>query len=344
MLAGAPALVMAVDRRVRVRLHPAASGAATVHARQLGVDREPVHWTSTGLQGGAALERLGMTRRLLPLLARGCGISPQRMNRIRIEIDSAELFAEASSNAHSANGVKLGLGSSGAVSAALACAFETLADQADLGVVQRWLRWLPCYREALGSDASGADLAASLGGGLQLLWPCRDEPSRLQARPWPEGLCWRAVWVGTPAQTVDYVAAFQSWREREPAAARRLIAELSRRVEAVVASDAAQDWLDSFQAYAERLEPLGAAIGRAVMSRPHLQLRALARRHAVVYKSCGAGGGDLGIALSNDAAGLDAFCRAAWSLNAYPLDLQADTRGASARWIESTAVDSPFLA
>jgi len=344
VLAGAPALVMAIDRRVRVLLEPVRDGEAMLHAPQLGIEDEPLRWSDSGLHGGPGLHRLGMTARLLPLLARGFGIASEQLNRIRIEIDSAELFAAVVSQPGSPEKVKLGLGSSGAVTAALVCALELLSGAAQGAVAERWERWLPAYRSALDSDASGADLAASLAGGLHLLRPGPDGGLQLEQRDWPEGLLWRAIWVGAPAQTVDYVAAFKAWQTREPVAAARLVAALGERVEAVGKSDSASTWLESFEGFTELIEPLGSAIGRAVLSAPHLRLRTLAREHAVVYKSCGAGGGDLGVAISSDPTRLEAFCRAAWSQDVHPLDLRIDWRGASARRIGSAQADRTFIA
>ncbi len=343
VLDGAPALVMAIDRRVRVRLEAAPDGAAVLRALQLGIEAEPLRWSDSGLHAGPGLQALGMTARLLPLLARGFGIRPELLNRIRIEIDSAELFSTGRSAPDAAE-VKLGLGSSGAVTAALVCAFERLSGAVTSDAAQRWQRWLPAYRAALGSDASGADLSASLAGGLHLFRPGPDGGLRLEPRNWPESLCWRAIWVGRAAQTVDYVAAFRSWQAREPSAAARLIAALGERVELVAANDSASAWLDAFDACAELLGPLGTAIGQAVLSPPHLRLRELARQHRLVYKSCGAGGGDLGIVLSNDPERLDAFCSAAWSQCAHPLNLSIDSRGATAQGFGSAAADPVFTA
>lgn len=344
VLAGAPALVMAVDRRVQVRLETVGDGAAWVRARQLGLDEEPLHWSAAGPQGGPALERLGMTARLLPLLAGECAIQPQRLNRIGIEIDSAALFAE--DDAHSASGspVKLGLGSSGAVTAALACAFELLSGEAGGSASERWARWLPHYLAALGSEGSGADLAASLAGGMQLLRPGHDAASGLQRRTWPQGMYWRALWVGTPAQTLDYVATFRAWIERDTGPAARVLAEMTATVESLAATRDAQVWMECFDAYGALLERLGAAMGRPILTEAHLQLRALAQRHGLVYKSCGAGGGDLGVALSTDPERLDAFCSAAWSNAAHPLNLNLDSRGASARSTGSALADSASIA
>ncbi|EIM03110.1 hypothetical protein UUC_07101, partial [Rhodanobacter denitrificans] len=53
----------------------------------------------------------------------------------------------------------------------------------------------------------------------------------------------------------------------------------------------------------------------------HRALAALAARLGVAYKTCGAGGGDIGIALATDAARLQAFRRAASAAGFPVLDL-----------------------
>jgi phosphomevalonate kinase len=147
-----------------------------------------------------------------------------------------------------------------------------------------------------------------------------------------------------PAQTLDYVAAFRSWAERAPGPAAELLGEMTARVESLAASQAATTWIESFDAYGSLLEQLGTAMGRPVLTVAHLQLRAQARSHGLVYKSCGAGGGDLGVVLSTDPERLDAFCRVAWSKAAHPLNLTLDPHGASARSIGPASAEPAVIA
>ena len=61
-------------------------------------------------------------------------------------------------------------------------------------------------------------------------------------------------------------------------------------------------------AYTDALQTLDEAANIGIFSPPHLRGRALAARHGILYKPCGAGGGDMGIAMSDDGRALAAWC------------------------------------
>jgi len=71
---------------------------------------------------------------------------------------------------------------------------------------------------------------------------------------------------------------------------------------AVTANDA-DGLIRAADAYGQAMAALGDAAGCEIVTRPHTQLAALARRHGGAAKPSGAGGGDLGVAFTvgNDA-------------------------------------------
>jgi len=66
-------------------------------------------------------------------------------------------------------------------------------------------------------------------------------------------------------------------------------------------------FLDALTEYVDTLDALDRAAGIGIFSEAHRAAMKLGRRHHVLYKPCGAGGGDMGVALSEDADALDAF-------------------------------------
>lgn len=118
VLDGAPALVMAVDRRVKVRLQQASSGTGWLSAVQLGFKRAAMRVEGDVLRcDGADSSVLGLTGRLIPGIMRVLGRSPGEITTMNVEIDSGALFESDRRRL-----IKLGLGSSAAVCAALAVA------------------------------------------------------------------------------------------------------------------------------------------------------------------------------------------------------------------------------
>jgi phosphomevalonate kinase len=90
-------------------------------------------------------------------------------------------------------------------------------------------------------------------------------------------------------------------------------------------------------AYAAHLAELGDASGIDIVSREHRALRALAQASGVTWKSCGAGGGDVGIALALDPSGLARFRARAAGAGFTPLDLALDASGLVARTLRPTS-------
>ena len=164
VLEGAPALVCAVDRHVRVEIRQA--DEATISAHPLGVERRPFAIRDGAFAGPADLARaLGSSARFLPLAVAALALDDDALGRAEIRIDSSELFASGPDGVST----KLGLGSSAAVAAALAVALSSVTGAGEIedsGPDALLARWLPVYREAMGARASGADLAAAVSGGL----------------------------------------------------------------------------------------------------------------------------------------------------------------------------------
>lgn len=325
VLDGAPALVAAVDRRAHARVATAADGRGRLTARPLGLVDAPTALVDDRVEcPGCGDVDLGATGGFLPRALAALGRRPSEAASLTVAIDSRALFDHARGGS-----IKLGLGSSAAVCAALAAALEALFPLT--GAVpgpDRLARWLPAYRAALGGHASGADLAAALRGGLIVYADDGDAPAA-QARAWPTGLHWQPVWVGRPARTTDFVARFRCWQRDRPGDAAARLAELDalarRAAEAVGDADelaaAAAD-------YGAGVRALGDAMDCPVETPMHRRLANAAERLQTSYKTCGAGGGDFGVALDTDRDRLAAFAAAAAGLGAVPVDLRLGRRGA----------------
>lgn len=326
VLDGAPALVMAVNRCVDVRIEPARGDSGRLSAPQLGIRQGAMRIEGDQLRcDGEDPPALGLTGRLVPAILRALGRAHGEIATIDVEIDSAALF-----ESDAGRPVKLGLGSSAAVCAALTVALTDWFDPSagGSGPGERLRRWLPVYREALGARASGADLAAAFFGGFSRFRSI-GRVSDCSPVTWPENLYWRAVWTRQAAQTTDYVGAFDAWKRSDPYGASALVARLNEI--AARASATAEDGAELFQAcraYADALAGLGEAMGAEIMTAPHRRLAELGRQCGVVYKSCGAGGGDLGIALALEPDRLGVFETGISDCGGVPLNLDISDSGA----------------
>lgn len=326
VITGSPALVMAVDRRVQVSLAATPGAPACIDAPQLDVHAHRMDWRRAGSDHP---EALGPALQFISRLIEGFGARHERLDGLHVVIDSAQLYRPSPGGGGM---VKTGLGSSAAVAAALITAFEIyLAGGVDRPDAEaRFRRWLPDYRDTLGRNGSGVDLAASLAGGLLRVRP-DDATDAIRPMVWPEGLYWQAIWTGQPASSGERVRHFRAWQEHNPAASGALVREMGKVVEELL-DDAgnARAWLGAVDRYAALLNRLDARLGGAIWTRSHRSLAEQAARAGVHYKTSGAGGGDLGLAFSHDPGRLKAFAQLVSGPHALPVDLTIAPVGARA--------------
>ncbi|WP_318284946.1 GHMP family kinase ATP-binding protein [Halomonas denitrificans] len=313
VLAGGTAVVMAVDRRAAVSIETADAEDLHVAAPQLGLAGDGLTFDPDRPD-----RLLGLTGRLLAARLEHYGIEA---TGLRIEIDTGALF-DADVRGRP---VKLGLGSSAAVAAALDTALAALVE----APLPTFDDLLPAYRNALGAPASGADLVASLQGGLQRM---RSDGGTTRASTralaWPEGLHARPIWVGRPASTPAFAAAFETWRNKCPDAAADWVERMDGITGRALDRGTAAAWCAAAAAWSEGLFQLQSALGLEIVTAAHRDLAAHAADLGVAYKTCGAGGGDFGIALSDDPDALRAFSGRASERNGRPVELDVDPAGA----------------
>lgn len=303
VLAGAPALVAAIDRCVTCRLT----------ARQTG------HWqlVSRGFEahcrcrrealGDAAAGPAALVRHALAALGLDWCQLPAHLH---VEIDSRPCYRD---------GAKLGLGSSAAALVAVAAALAALVGRnCELEPL------IAAHRAMQGGAGSGLDVAAAWHGGVVRFQHGRAAPVRL-----PDDLHYALAHAGWSTATPRLVARFESWRRGGPQPALQRLIERATEVAA-----AADDTLARLGAYADALHRLDEVANLGIFSPPHRQGRALAARHGVLYKPCGAGGGDMGIAISDDATALAAWCKAASTAQLSIVDAAFAAEGARAQPIE----------
>ena len=96
---------------------------------------------------------------------------------------------------------------------------------------------------------------------------------------------------------------------------------------AAVRAGEADAFLAAVAEYGNLLDALGSALHRDVLTKEHRRIAALADRFAVTYKTSGAGGGDLGIAFSQDAEALAALQTAVAAEGFLWVDLMIDPQG-----------------
>ena len=292
VLAGADALVMAVDRHCTARITTAAGSPCELEIHAAAGER--VRFTPPARSGVAIVD--AVIRAFPP--APGLGAW-------QAELDTRAFFLA---------GVKLGLGSSAAALCAFAACWAAHNGRASGPARRPDVRALiECHRAFQGGTGSGLDVAAAVTGGViqYRLGPGR-EPLISSVRL-PNGVGFAGVFTGASAKTPDFVEQFERWRQACPAESRAQLAVLKDTAEAGCAAAREGDapaFLAAVERYGDELARLGRQIGREIVTSRHGEVGALARRFGVAYKTSGAGGGDLGLAFCLDEGALAAYGRA----------------------------------
>ena len=352
---GHRAVLVAVDRFITLRItpcSPAGGYAGTIRSRLYDTGSRPWrHRPQDGLAeavGGDDDYVISAIRVVEALVAEGGG----RLGSFNLGI---------SSELDEADGRKLGLGSSAAVTVATV--------RAVAGFYGLSLDDSRVYKLAmLASDAvqpigSGGDIAASAVTGWvdyaspDRVW-LRRARQRAQARggtgdllesDWP-GLCLRRLpvpsvrlqvgWTGTPASTPALVAGVQAGSRGADdvyssflRASQDTLASLTTAIE----DDDAGQVMSAITRNRVLLVQLGRISGRVIETPELTRLVEIARDHGAAAKSSGAGGGDCGIALcppDKDIAAMNSAWRAA---SIQPLDLAIYTHDSPVPPMEVTS-------
>jgi phosphomevalonate kinase len=312
VLFGAPAVVMAVDRRARVELEPVQGDrwiltAPEVAPRPVWLEISPdgeVFWCDTV----DADQYFQLVDRLLRGLSGVENMALGSLAPAAAILDTTSFFQSRKSGRQ-----KLGIGSSAAltvafVSALVGWSVGGSAPGSDL----QWLQTLvSLHRRVQGGMGSGIDIAASVLGGV-IEYRVGDDGSVAKAAPvaLPGDLGLLCIWTGKSASTGSFLQRLDERRRSDPRTVQRAIRGIVEGSQAGV--DAIRDrssprFLEAVDGFWDALEALGRVIEMPIASDEHQRLRRLAREIAVRYKPSGAGGGDFGLAFDSDPARLAAL-------------------------------------
>lgn len=306
VLSGAPAVSMAVNTRAIVSIGGAegethvlrAPGYAEESYRFECNDAGEARWLDAPPSSGFRLFEI-----VWRLHAMG-GLAP-----LSISIDTRAFSADSGQG-------KLGFGSSAAACVALAAALARLSAGDGAGTAMK------AHREFQDGRGSGVDVATIIAGGLLAY---RMHKSRHEALDWPAGLIYRFLYSGVSSDTREKIDRFDA---RQPD--RQSVAVLSGMADAMLPlwRNANADMLmQALQQYTDALRVFSDDFDLGIFAAGHAELCAAAASDGLVYKPCGAGGGDSGIVLGFDASAVDAFCESAESAGFTTLDIEADARG-----------------
>jgi len=331
VLLGAPAVVMAVNRRAVITVGEAPGNTWVVSAPVLEVDSAECVLEPSGIVAWSDRDsgkRLVLVERVLAGLVARELMNPQNAPPRAVGLDTSAFFSSGPDER-----LKLGLGSSAALTVALATALTGRAPEtcaADL----EWLRTLvSLHREVQGGLGSGIDVAASLCGGVVgFELDAGGTVAGVVPIQWPERIFRAFVWTGRSASTGSFLDRLEARRESGASGVEEALdllgQESERGVDALARNDPFR-FLDAVDRFYEALAVLGRVIDMPILSEAHRRLREVAAECGVHYKPSGAGGGDFGVCFSTDRERISEFSHRADAAGFATQDLEPDPEGAA---------------
>lgn len=304
VLVGAPAVCMAIDRRAYVTI--SASDSEYHVVRRVGIDNTPCRFKSSGgviewLDGGddfALLEAVWET----------VGFEPT--SNVSLQLDTREFLDLATGN-------KTGIGSSAALTVALTAALGELTAHAAEPATAAF----DAHQKFQGGRGSGVDIATSVAGGLVEYVMNGHETHQLN---WPEALVYALIWTGAPASTTQKLDRLA---RSKPRPSRAALVYSSRRLSRAWCEGRADNILNEYHDYIDVLREFSVDHDIGIFDAGHAELSLTARAAGLVYKPCGAGGGDVGIVLATCAAVVESFLGTALGESDQILDARLDVQG-----------------
>jgi phosphomevalonate kinase len=312
VLQGAPAIAAAVDRRVRVSVSESQSESHCITAPGYLKGKWFFH---------AGKDRVFVWQEALPETS-----AFSLVEEVWRSFDSAEwpalnLVIDTQQFCDPDTGQKLGLGSSAAVAVALSAALGKYASlNSNNGRTA-----MDAHDRFQDGRGSGVDVATCLHGGLIMY---RRTGNGTRHLDWPDGLHCRYLWSGQTAATVDKLARLDADRDGHARGdSMKALADHAEDIATAWSLGDARQVLEFFPRYIDALRQLSVDHDLGIFDAGHGELARLARDNGIVYKPCGAGGGDIGIVLAACEHELEEFCNQALDQNFRILDISLEDEG-----------------
>lgn len=304
VLDGAPAICMAVDRRARVAITTGDTERHTVSAPGFSAEVGCCEDRDGNLEWFAAEEEFRLVDDVWYTA------NARARSGLSIVLDTSEF-------SHGSNGSKIGIGSSAALTVALTAALSEVADMdADVDSIA-----FAAHRRFQSGLGSGIDIACSLQGGLiEYSLGARKSPQL----EWPAGLAHALLWSGVAVSTTRKLSQLY---KQELKNSRGALVDAASSLSNTWATASVAAILDGFRDYTQALQDFSVDHELGIFDAGHEELTAAANAAGLIYKPCGAGGGDVGILLGDDEAAIESFIVNELPPDFHRLDMQFDAQG-----------------
>jgi len=166
---------------------------------------------------------------------------------------------------------------------------------------------------------SGVDVACAARGGIMTY---RRDAAESVPLDMPRGLHLAVFWSGQPASTAERIRTLSgSLQAGEGRATLDELKHESNELAGRWQSGAAEAVVEQYRRYNAALQAFDEDHDLGIYAAGHAEVAAAAKNIGLVYKPCGAGGGDVGVAVSLNATELASFADEAKKYGFKPLGL-----------------------
>ncbi len=306
VLHGAPAVVAAVDRRVMVEIAPrnerSRLNMAHLDLSGLPIDGSGGHDEADHMTTDQ-LNQVRYVRAVVDSFQRMVDFGRTTPPPMTLTVDARPLFSD--------RGIKLGLGSSAALTVAIIAGLYAHARglRPERSVLCKHA--LAVHRHLQGEVGSGIDVAASVYGGFMVFQHPDGAGDRLPSIhkvAWPSELKLKAVWTGKPASTARLLGELERFSLKKADYFQTKMVQLrdtALRGTQALKHGNAQGFIDAADNHYRLLVQLTARSGVPIVTADDEQLAAIVRNGGGVYKPSGAGGGDIGLVFTDAQSNLN---------------------------------------
>ncbi|HFE65430.1 MAG TPA: hypothetical protein ENK14_13600 [Caldithrix sp.] len=304
VLEHAPALVMAVDRYATVRINPLPNRFHRLHSPTLNLSGLNFQFDTNGqinFRDDVPAETRQQLRFFTHTLELTHGANPKGFSTGALEfvLNTDSFFLQP-------GGSKLGLGSSAALTVALTTALFFVMEQGNGEMLEKFVllkKAQNIHHQAQEKKGSGIDIAASVFGGVLTFRIAGNSGSVPEISPtlFPPDLHLIPVWSGKSASTGGFIKKTVTLKQENPEKYWQSMNELihlTRKGCTAFQAGETEQFLKACRLYSAALDHFGKSCQAEIISPEHREIAGIVEKHGGVYKPSGAGGGDIGIALT----------------------------------------------
>lgn len=306
VLEGAPALVTAVDRFARVTIRSANLRHFLLSVPGLGVSSVPLVIDKQGCRIQSQPHIADGLKETLDSIIGAFEFADSTVNQKFKKLHPAEIYLDISDFFRGPRQIKLGLGSSAAMTVALLTGLLQFSDaNSPLDSFEMFDNSLKVHRKTQGHLGSGVDIAASVFGGiLRYIIYDKDTPGTVAIKrlSMPSDLYTQCIWTGKPASTRSLLQQMYRFKQQSPSEYHGLMMALRQLSGAGCAAFYKKDtehFLKIIKEYYQLLLKITQKSRVPIISAVHRQIGKIVYGDGGFYKPSGAGYGDVGIAFSS---------------------------------------------